>query len=136
MSIKTIHRACIIDDDKLYVSLIKMLINKNELAQELLVFENGKQAFEYFEKALAGDNVTALPEVVLLDLNMPIMDGWEFLEALEPYANELKESCLKLNVVSSTINPEEMNKARNHAIVNDFITKPISKEAMISAFRI
>lgn len=136
MSIKPIQRACIIDDDKLYVSLIKMLINKNKLAQELLIFENGKQAFDYFQEALVADDVNNLPQVVLLDLNMPIMDGWEFLEALEPYANKLKASSLKLNVVSSTINPVEMNKARNHAIVNDFITKPISKEAMISAFKI
>ncbi|PQJ31737.1 response regulator [Nonlabens arenilitoris] len=136
MSIKPIQRACIIDDDKLYVSLIKMLINKNKLAQELLIFENGKQAFDYFQEALVADDVNDLPQVVLLDLNMPIMDGWEFLEALEPYANKLKASSLKLNVVSSTINPVEMNKARNHAIVNDFITKPISKEAMISAFKI
>lgn len=131
---KSIYRACIIDDDKLYVSLIKMLIKKNKLAQELLVFENGEKAFTYFKKALMSNQPLDLPQVVLLDLNMPIMDGWEFLDAIEPYAAQLKACNLKLNVVSSTINPEEVNRAKNHTIVNDFITKPISKEAMISAF--
>lgn len=131
MSHNPIHKACIIDDDKLYVSLIKMLVEKNQLAKELLVFENGQKAFDYFKNALqTGDN--SLPDVVLLDLNMPIMDGWEFLEALEPFKNSIQE--LKINVVSSTINPREVARAKNHDIVHDFITKPISKEAMIAAF--
>ncbi len=137
MSQKSILKACIIDDDKLYVSLIKMLIKKNNLAQELLVFENGEKAFDYFKTALTTDqDPSDLPEVILLDLNMPIMDGWEFLDAIEPYASMLKGYKLKLNVVSSTINPEEVKRAKSHSIVNDFITKPISKDAMLSAFRI
>ncbi|MGJ8683277.1 MAG: response regulator [Nonlabens sp.] len=136
MSQPAIKKACIIDDDKLYVSLIKMLIQKNNLADELLIFENGEKAFEYFKQALKQDQTTDLPEVVLLDLNMPIMDGWEFLEAIKPFASKLQDIDLKLNVVSSTINPAEVSRAKNHSIVNDFITKPISKEAMIKAFKI
>lgn len=136
MAQKNIHTACIIDDDKLYVSLIKMLIKKNNLAKELLVFENSEKAFQYFKNVLESNSAQAIPEIVLLDLNMPIMDGWEFLDAIEPYAQQLEQYNLKLNVVSSTINQEEVKRAKNHSIVNDFITKPISKDAMLSAFKI
>ncbi len=68
-----VKKACIIDDDKLYVSLIKMLIRKNKLAVELLVFENGKLAFNYFKEELTKQS-SSIPEVILLDLNMPIID--------------------------------------------------------------
>ena len=103
-----------------------MLIKKNKLAQELVIFENGKLALKFFEEQL-GKQDPELPEVVLLDLNMPVMDGWEFLDEMETYAGKLKEEGLKINVVSSTINPVEVAKANSHDIVNSFITKPIKR---------
>lgn len=132
MANKLVQKACIIDDDKLYVSLIKMLIKKNKLDVELLIFENGKVAFDYFKEEISKET-PKLPEVILLDLNMPIMDGWEFLTAIEPYADKLTS---KLHVVSSTINPSEVRKAKNHSFVSDFMTKPINKESMIKVFSI
>jgi len=129
----TINQACIIDDDKLYVSLITMLIEKNNLARELLVFENGQLAFDYFKNAFESGS-KKLPEVILLDLNMPVMDGWEFLDAMMPYASQFKERDITINVVSSTINPFEVKKAKSYDIVKEFLTKPISKEAMQNAF--
>lgn len=128
-----INKACIIDDDKLYVTLIDRIIKKNNLAKELIVFENGQQALAYFQQSLHS-NSDLLPEVILLDLNMPVMDGWEFLNAIEPYYKDLSSKSVRLNVVSSTINPSEVAKAKSHAIVSDFLTKPISKEAMTRAF--
>lgn len=134
MSNYLINKACIIDDDKLYISLIKRIIEKDNLAKELLVFENGKQAYAYFKEHIHDQK--ALPNIVLLDLNMPIMDGWEFLDVMEHHASELEKYGVTINVVSSTINPVEVAKATQHAIVNNFITKPISKDAMIDAFKV
>lgn len=130
-----INQACIIDDDKLYVSLIKMIIKKNNLAKELIVFENGQKAFDYF-KAVFDNHDAQLPEIILLDLNMPVMNGWEFLEAIDAYAHKFLEKGVKLNIVSSTINPLEVKKAKSHSIVTDFLTKPISKEAMRAVFNV
>ena len=128
-----ISKVCVIDDDKLYVSLITMLIKKNHFAEEILVFQNGQEALEYFEENIDNQN-EELPEVILLDLNMPIMNGWEFLEAIQPYLNKLLKSNVKLNVVSSTINPDEVSRAEKHGIVHHFINKPISKEAIFKIF--
>lgn len=125
-----IKRVCIIDDDKLYVSLVKMLIKKNELAEELLIFENGQDAFEFFKEELTKE-MPHLPQVILLDLNMPVMNGWEFLDAVKSFAGQLQA---KINVVSSTINSVEINKVKNYDFVSTFITKPINKEAIVRAF--
>lgn len=119
-----------IDDDKLYVSLVQMLITKNKIPVELLIFENGKLAFDYFQSELKKDN-PKVPEVILLDLNMPVMDGWEFLEVIEPYMPAMNT---KLNVVSSTINPAEVKKVKKLDFVHSFMTKPINKEAILTAF--
>jgi len=128
-----VSKVCIIDDDKLYVNLITMMIKKNSFADELMVFENGQEALKYFQRALKDSN-EVLPEVILLDLNMPIMNGWEFLSEIQPYADQMLERGVRLNVVSSTINPAEVNRAENHDVVHKFITKPISKNAIATAF--
>ncbi|PRP67437.1 response regulator [Nonlabens agnitus] len=128
-----VRKVCIIDDDRLYVSLVTMMIKKNSFANELLVFQNGREALDYFKNAIDDPN-EILPSIILLDLNMPIMNGWEFLKEIQPYADKMLERDIKLNIVSSTINPEEVNRAENHDIVHNFITKPISKEAIVEAF--
>lgn len=128
-----IDKVCIIDDDKLYVSLITMLIKQNHLAGEIIVFPNGQEALDYFTSNIDNDN-EILPQIILLDLNMPIMNGWEFLESIKPYVDRLNARQVRLNVVSSTINPEEVTRAESHGIVNNFMNKPISKDAIAKAF--
>lgn len=132
MNNKLIKKACVIDDDKLYVSLVQMLISKNDIPVELIVFENGKLAFDYFNSELKKVSPD-VPEVILLDLNMPVMDGWEFLEMIESFMPLMNT---RLNVVSSTINPAEVKKVQTLDFVHSFMTKPINKEALIEAFSI
>ena len=133
MKTALVSKVCIIDDDKLYVSLITIMIEKNSFAKDLLIFENGRDALDYFSTAIDDPN-EVLPNVILLDLNMPVMNGWEFLEQMEPFAKKMLERRIKLNIVSSTINPTEVHRAERHKIVHNFITKPVSKNAIANAF--
>ena len=70
-----IELACIIDDDNLYVNLVKKIIETKHLCENLLIFENGKNALNYFEALLQNLNGDTIPEIIFLDLNMPVM-GW------------------------------------------------------------
>ncbi|GAK95682.1 two-component response regulator [Nonlabens tegetincola] len=127
-----LKKACIIDDDRLYVSLMSMIVDKYDLVDELVLFENGDQALKFFELVLK--NKIEAPQVVLLDLNMPIMNGWELLDVLEDHTAALQEKGIHLLVVSSSINQNEIAKAKKHALVSDFITKPLSKTHLLEIF--
>tara|TARA_R110002051_G_scaffold4229_5_gene22688 strand:- start:5713 stop:6015 length:303 start_codon:yes stop_codon:yes gene_type:complete len=87
-----IELACIIDDDDMYVNLITKVIDLRKLSKNLIIFRNGKEALDYFVSALKKMERRDIPEVILLDLNMPIMDGWQFLNELSKYDfKELKK---------------------------------------------
>jgi CheY-like chemotaxis protein len=122
---KTIY---IIDDDKLFVFLTKKVIQETNLVTNIKEFGDGQVAIEHF-KQIAG-NKELLPDIVFLDLSMPIMDGWEFLEeyvTLEPRIG--KE--IKLYIFTSSISPHDVERANGIDAVTDFVIKPLSKEKFV-----
>ncbi|WP_298547037.1 response regulator [uncultured Aquimarina sp.] len=127
--------ACIIDDDSVYVNLVKRIIEAKQLCQNLLVFENGKEALGYFEAILSNLNEESIPEIIFLDLNMPVMDGWEFLEKFITIKNKFGK-VITLYIVSSSINPLDINKAKSIKSVKDYLIKPITIEELESIFSV
>jgi len=120
---------CIIDDDTVYVNLVKKLIQLKKLCDNILVFKNGKEAIEFFKDS------ESLPDLILLDLNMPIMNGWEFLEEFDPINKELGKEP-SLYVVSSSIDPVDSEKAKSIGCVRDYISKPISMQSFEQIFSV
>ncbi|WP_299259322.1 response regulator [uncultured Aquimarina sp.] len=125
--------ACIIDDDSIYVNLVKRIIEAKQLCQNLLVFENGKEALEYFEAILSSLNEDSIPEIIFLDLNMPVMDGWEFLEKFIKIKNKFGK-VITLYIVSSSINPLDIKKAKSIKSVKDYLIKPVTIGDLESIF--
>ncbi|MBW1298886.1 response regulator [Aquimarina litoralis] len=119
--------ACIIDDDSVYVNLVKRIIEAKHLCKNLLVFENGKEALNYFEAILSNMDEENLPEIIFLDLNMPVMDGWQFLEQFCSIKNKFGK-VITLYIVSSSINPVDIHKAKSIKGVKDYLIKPITIE--------
>jgi len=125
--------ACIIDDDSVYVNLVKRIIEAKQLCQTLLVYENGREALAYFEAILKNMDEENIPEIIFLDLNMPVMDGWEFLEKFITIKNKFGK-VITLYVVSSSINPLDIKKAKSITGVTDYLIKPITIEDLESIF--
>ncbi|MCM4155119.1 response regulator [Gramella sp. AN32] len=120
-----VELACIIDDDKIYVNLVKKIIEIKKLSQELLIYKNGKEALDYFKEIMEdATDEDKLPDIIFLDLNMPVMDGWEFLNEFIKIKNNLNKK-ITLYVVSSSIDPRDLERAKSFNLVTDYLIKPI-----------
>ncbi|WP_103069165.1 response regulator [Aquimarina sediminis] len=131
--INKIGLACIIDDDNMYVNLIKKIVEAKSLCHNLMVFKNGRDALNYFEAILTSLDKKTIPEIIFLDLNMPIMDGWEFLENFTKIKNKLGKT-ITLYIVSSSINPVDIERAKGINSVEDYLVKPVTIEDLESIF--
>ena len=117
-----------IDDDPITLMLCKKVIIKASFTNEIFTFQNGQEALQYFNTIKYSndkDKPSLKPELIFLDLNMPVMGGWEFLDHF--ITQEYSEfHSIKVIILSSTIDPEDMEKSKNYPMVMDFLSKPIT----------
>ncbi|GAB4023414.1 response regulator [Spirosoma migulaei] len=120
---KKLDIACVVDDDKLYTHILSKQMKITNFCETLLVFHHGLDAWNYLKPILASPEL--LPDVILLDLNMPVMDGWQFLDAFVD-SNPAKK--ITIYIVSSSIDLADHAKAASYKDVSRFYIKPITKE--------
>ncbi|WP_316747444.1 response regulator [Pedobacter gandavensis] len=121
----------LIDDDTIFVFLTRKTLQVANLSTDLTVFEDGKKALLDLE--LSADQPDLLPDVIFLDLNMPVLDGWGFLEEyllLEPKISKK----IEIYIVSSSISPSELERSQGIPVVTDFLTKPLSRSKFVEIF--
>lgn len=115
----------LVDDDSIFQFTATRLIESAKLARKILHFENGGDALQYLkENSLNAEN---LPDFLFLDINMPFVDGWMFLEDFVKIKSGLAKE-IKIYMVSSSIDPRDMNRAKGFAEVKDFVVKPVTME--------
>ncbi len=118
---RKIERVFIIDDDPIFVFGIQRFLKHAQLGDDFTHFENGEKALIACQDLLRNDE--KLPDLIMVDLNMPVMDGWQFLDAFSSL--DIKTSPLVF-IVSSSIDPIDLRKAKNYPLVREFVVKPLT----------
>ena len=122
-------RACIIDDDHIYVYGAKRALLKTNFCNEVVVYSNGLEALAQLK--LMQETHEKLPEIIFLDINMPILDGWPFLDEFL-YLESSKKPIIY--IVTSSENPVDIEKANQYDMKKNYIVKPISVKKLTSLF--
>lgn len=126
---KPTDKICLIDDDEIYIFLMKKLFIAMGVNNEVLSFLNGADAIEELIKLKNNDEI--LPSIILLDINMPIMDGWEFLKEFRKLHSNISQK-IKVYIVSSSIANEDIEKSKTFPEIVDYLTKPVELETLVS----
>jgi len=118
----------LVDDDKIFNFINTQMLKQTGMAREIHTALNGKQAIDYLNESYR--ETSSVPDVILLDLNMPIMNGFDFLEAFKIMGLPDKEKeHVNIIVVTSSDNQQDIDKARDMG-ANHYLTKPLSAESL------
>ncbi len=115
----------VIDDDDINIFIIKKIVEKTGFDIEMVSRNNGQQALDYLNETITQNK--ALPSLVLIDINMPVMNGWEFIEAYEELNIEQK---VDMYILSSSVYENDIEKTKGYKTVRGFISKPLSMERL------
>ncbi|MDV7137878.1 response regulator [Maribacter sp. TH_r10] len=122
---KKIESTCIIDDDPIFIYGTKRIMKEMDFCDDILVFNNGQDAIDGLMDITSQGK--KLPSVIFLDLNMPIMDGWEFLEDFVKIPNHNREK-VTVYIISSSVDPRDVERVKDYDVVNNYILKPITPQ--------
>lgn len=126
------NRFLLVDDDPLNNLISKMVLKKSMDAPEVIAFTIPENGLEYIQSEFASGHADE-KTTLLLDINMPSMTGWEFLEKFDNFPYELKEQ-FNIYILSSSIDPADIQCAKQNSLIIDFIEKPLDNTKLINMF--
>lgn len=122
----------IIDDDSIHQRIAQIMIEKHQLFEKYTSYTDAEKAYNFLKENIK--NVDSLPDIILLDLNMPVTDGWDFLDLYENIKNDL-EKLIRIFIVTSSVDDKDKLKAKTYSSVVGFISKPLSPDILRSTYQ-
>jgi CheY-like chemotaxis protein len=122
-----INSILLIDDDQINNFINKRIIKKLNIAEEINIALNGEEALSYIQKYCGSTG--HCPELIFLDINMPVMNGFEFLNEFKNLELENKRN-VKIIVLTTSANPGDMQKLKEHSI-KGFVNKPLTEKKIL-----
>ncbi|HBI01128.1 MAG TPA: response regulator [Flavobacterium sp.] len=119
----------IIDNDPIYRTISHKIIEKLDLAETIYVEKNGYTAIQFLTNLI--ENKSSVPQIILLDIEMPVMNGWEFMDEYCKFENILLQE-IDIFIVSSSISQVDKDKANTYSEIKGFISKPLTIDTLKS----
>jgi CheY-like chemotaxis protein len=122
-----VKKVMIIDDNEIDNFVTRRVMQNSQFAKEVMVMTSGRGALEFFEDHK--EKPEELPDLIFLDLNMPIVDGFVFLFQYDEFPEEVRNRC-KIIVLSSILEKKVIDKILSNEYVNDFVPKPLTESSL------
>jgi response regulator of citrate/malate metabolism len=122
---RLMSKLILIDDDAMYHQITHLMIEEYSPGKEVISSMDGKATLDYLIENK--ENNENLPDYIFLDLTMPEYSGWDFLNGYKNVCNSFKKA-IRVFVVSSSINPEDIERSKKYSFVDSYIIKPLKRE--------
>lgn len=133
MPYKQLKKVLCINDNEVTLWIQKQILNKSKFSEEVITAFNGFEGLEYYKNLINSntENQNDFPGLILLDLHMPVMDGWEFLYR---FSSEIYPHCknTKVIITSYSIDEVDSERAKKYPFVVDFLTSSLSVDYLES----
>jgi len=120
----------LIDDSEIDMLVNRKMIESSSISQHILIQSGARSAIEFLRNveelnSTVSEAKKLIPEIIFLDINMPIMDGFQFLDEFEKFSDLVKSST-KIVMLTSSSDPSDLNRAKKYKYVTNYLTKPLS----------
>jgi CheY-like chemotaxis protein len=121
----------LVDDSEIDNFINHKMVEGCNFADNVYIHTSSKSALEFLKNLeRAGNEASSmLPEFIFLDINMPMMDGFQFIEEFEKLDNDLRKNT-KIVMLTTSINPADIDKAKQIKVVHRYINKPLSEKSL------